>query len=376
MMELETLHRGYEEWYGQPDYELSFHGDDANKIPSPLDILYYFPREEEENYITSVATVGMSIYEMDEPCKNAELIIDVVGRQSRDDSDRLGNELANLIWNHFQKGLRFSPNMVMRDISLPLFDNMSCLFVMDWGEDSPEWLPDVETDVRLLKIVPIYESEANSLEEIEQDYRTAVFVQAIGNSDDPQRNPVSFFNEAISSIWKDIEDWYRVHAPVVYQDLREGATPEKIEELENQIGLVLPEDLKVSLMLHNGSVGFHDYRYLTTEGIYRNWSRMNELKEEGVFSQNTISEVNEGIIKNTWWNSHWIPFAEDSGGNMICIDLSPEENGYSGQIIYMEMQEGPIISEYKSFFEWLQKYKKALYRGEYIVDEYGYIEEK
>ena len=103
---------------------------------------------------------------------------------------------------------------------------------------------------------------------------------------------------------------------------------------------------------------------------------MNELKEEGTFISYKVKESNRGIIKDIRWHSHWIPFALDSGGNSICIDLSPDKNGIYGQIIYHEKEEGPLIGNQKSFFEWLQTYQQDLYRGAYFVDKDGFIQPK
>jgi cell wall assembly regulator SMI1 len=375
-MNLTELHTAYKEQYGEPDYLFSVFAEDKQVKPNRLDIVYDFPIEEEERYATTLTTLGMATYPMSSPCENAELVMDILGQWSREDYDKFGKVLANLVWNRLKTGLHFAPNMVIKNSCMPFFDKMSCLFVMDYGHSDPEWLEGIDPVVRLLEVVPIYESEANTLERIEETMRTTVFVQAKGNWDNPNRKPILLFKAAINTVWGKIERWYNEEAPIAYQRLKKGASEEEIKELEEKMELVLPEDFVASLLIHNGGGGFHDYEYLSIDQIYKFWSMMNELKEEGAFASYEIKETNRGIIKDTWWHSHWIPFALDSGGNSICIDLSPEKKGTYGQIIYKEKEEGPLISNQKSFFEWLWAYQQDLYRGCYFVDKDGFIQEK
>ncbi|MBD2336007.1 SMI1/KNR4 family protein [Calothrix sp. FACHB-156] len=375
-MNLEQIYVAYLQEYGEPDYLLSVFADNQQMTPNRLDIAYRFPIEEEEKYATSIMTLGLATVRMTGAVKTAELVMDILGKYSHADYDNVGKALANLVWNHLQLGLNFAPNLIIREISIPFFEKMSCLFVMDWGHSEPEWLEGVEPSVRLLEIVPIYTSEANTLERINPNLRTRVFVESKGDWNNYKRQPVLLLQAATKNVWNKLEKWYEQNAPVVYQGLKAGASEQEIKNLENIIGIILPDDFATSLMTHNGEIEFHDYTYLTVEQIYQIWSMMNELNAENAFSSYEMAENNKGIIKDTWWDSHWIPFALDSCGNSICIDLSPGENGTVEQIIYMEKNEGPMISKYKSFFEWLWEYQQDLYRGYYRVNQDGLVEEK
>jgi cell wall assembly regulator SMI1 len=183
-------------------------------------------------------------------------------------------------------------------------------------------------------------------------------------------------NELIIGIWQDIKEWYKIHAPQRLEDLMDGISKTEIIELEQKIGFSLPEDYKASLKIHNGDCHISDYNYLSGDSVIYQWLMMKELLEEGKFSDFKINYPEKNIIQNTWWDLKWIPFAEDSGGNMICIDMNPGINGIEGQIIYMEINEGPIPSKYKSFLDWLESYKNDLYDNLYEVDEEGYISPK
>jgi hypothetical protein len=187
-MDLQQLHQGYQQWWDKPDYVLSIVAPNQGDIPKQLDIVYYFGEDIAKELVTSIATVGMATYQMNSPSSRAELMLDIDIGISRSNYEKLGQGLANLVWNCLSRGLSFVPNEALRDISLPLFEKMNSLFVMDWwGYQEPQWLPNIETDVTVLRVVPIYESEAEQIEQIEVTIRTTVFEQAIKNSSNPDR---------------------------------------------------------------------------------------------------------------------------------------------------------------------------------------------
>ncbi len=180
----------------------------------------------------------------------------------------------------------------------------------------------------------------------------------------------------IQNIWHDIEKWYAENAPRLLANLKDGVSNQVITDFEARVGLSLPDDYKASLRLHNGDVYVHDYNYLSLQRVLKNWLMMTEQSEQGVFEGREIFDAGAGIIQNTWWHGAWIPFAEDGGGNLICIDMAPETDGVVGQILNMEMQSGPVASEFTSFLKWLESYKNDLYNGVYEVDEDGSLIEK
>ena len=375
-MNIQQLRVAFEEWYGEPHSVLAVAATDRQAICDRLEILYYFGEEVEE-YPTAIATIGLAIYNPISTSDRAELIFYIAIGQSQQDYERVGKGLANLVWSCLAQGSYFIPNQVMREISIPLFERMNYLFVMDWGYTFPEWLPEIEPEVRLLEVVPIYEIEAEQLDNIEINLREKVFKLATEkeNRSNPLREPVRLLTEATKKIWEYFEKWCRSNAPIVCQDLKQGASSEEIQTLEERMGLTLPEEFSTFLMVHNGAMWFDSYKYIGTEQIYQTWLRMNQIQEEGFFANRQIDPRSLGIIKNAWWDSHWIPFAEDSCGNLHCIDLAPDVNGTVGQVIYWEKIEGPLPSGCQSFFAWFRDMEQGLGRY-YVVGEDGHIEEK
>jgi len=182
---------------------------------------------------------------------------------------------------------------------------------------------------------------------------------------------------AIAKAWEKIEVWYKKNAPSLLRFLNESASDEQLHELETRIEIPLPDDYKSSLKIHNGGIDIRSYNYLSTNEVLNTWLVRTEQSGQGTFEGREVFEQGGGVIQNTWWDHRWIPFAKDSGGNLVCIDMAPAVDGIEGQILYMEIASGPVASEYASFVEWLESYRDDLARGVYGFDaEAGEVLEK
>jgi cell wall assembly regulator SMI1 len=408
---LHELHLAFNEWAGEPVDILKLRRDKENEqTPTVMDILFFQPSKEdnlpEEEFFTIIATCGMSTRIMRGPCRFIELILRVQGRQNLEDLRALGRGLGELAVDPFRRGDYFAPNLILCGVGLPIFEGMNCVLITNVGIHSSERLPMIKPSVQLLWVKPIYESEADIIEEIGDIEASRRFTAEGVNWDNPKRIRAHLknrivktnFNEkravpnskkigkktvaeanvesVIQNVWKDIENWYKENAPNILDNLRGGASNKQISEIENSFGILLPDDYKASLKIHNGDIYFHSYNYLSLDRVFDKWLKMMELSQVGTFEGNKVEGVEMGIFQNTWWHSNWIPFAEDSGGNTLCIDMAPGINGTQGQILRMEVQSGPSATEHKSFLDWLRGYKDDLYGGRYEVDEFGFIVEK
>ena len=180
----------------------------------------------------------------------------------------------------------------------------------------------------------------------------------------------------VEAVWKDIEKWYKKKSPKLLKDLREGVSEREIAEFEKTAGVSLPEDYKASLSVHDGEVYVHDYNYLSLESVAGKWESAERRKKKGDFKGREVYKKGEGIIRNTFWHRDWIPFAEDGGGNYLCIDLAPAKGGVVGQILKWERESGPYAMKVNSFLAWLKTYRDYLHAGVYVVDKEGFIVEK
>lgn len=154
------------------------------------------------------------------------------------------------------------------------------------------------------------------------------------------------------------------------------ATLEEIQDFEQKIGVDLPQDFKDFLLYCNFQLqitgNFNTYEFELMRDRWESWAKS---LANGVFERRLTkpdsgdnSGMEQKIIKQNWWNNKWIPFAEDSGGNLFCIDLDPAEHGTFGQIIQMEMSSGPFFEGSKSITEFCAKQLNFIKNNQYTVD--------
>lgn len=177
----------------------------------------------------------------------------------------------------------------------------------------------------------------------------------------------------IKTVWHEIEVWYRKNASALLAELNNGVSDQQLNDFEALTGFSLPEDYKSSLQIYNGGTYINGYRYNSLGQTLGIWIEMKRLNDDGTFAGVEAIYADGGEIQKNWWCPGWIPFTQDLGGNLYCVDTQPGENGIFGQIIYWDTVEGPSLSEYKSFLEWLRHYRDDLYRGVYQVDEDGFL---
>jgi cell wall assembly regulator SMI1 len=182
-------------------------------------------------------------------------------------------------------------------------------------------------------------------------------------------------HENVSDIWADIKTWLERHAPDRARELCPGAAQSAISQLEATIGQNLPGDYVASLSIHDGNASLSDYVYLPIEEIVDTWARLCDLERAGSFAGRDIDNPQAGTIRERWWHPAWIPFAKDSGGNLLCLDLDPGPHGTFGQVLRFERGMGPGPAGPSSFQAWLVGYRDGLEGGAYIVDEDGFIRE-
>lgn len=188
------LHAAYQQWAGTPIASLELrHAEVSDNIPTAMDILFFQPPPEDKvsskEFFTYITTAGMSTRIMQGPCQYVELILRVQGRHDLEKLKTTGRGLGELAIVPFREGTYFAPNLIVSNISLPLFEHMDSVLITNWGIQTPEYLPGLKMPVQLLSIHPIYASEADIIEaigDVEASRRYAI--QGI-NWDDPERPP-------------------------------------------------------------------------------------------------------------------------------------------------------------------------------------------
>ncbi|GKU79176.1 SMI1/KNR4 family protein [Paenibacillus sp. L3-i20] len=140
-------------------------------------------------------------------------------------------------------------------------------------------------------------------------------------------------------------------------NLQLGATEEDFQLLEHTLGVTLPEEMKSFYRLHNGqiwTIGVSSFvRNLTLSPISQIIDNWTFLQEE--FDPDDMELEVEKEIKPVLWNSKWIPIADNGGGDYLCLDTDPSEEGISGQVLYFWHDWGNRSIKGKSLFNFIEK---------------------
>jgi cell wall assembly regulator SMI1 len=176
--------------------------------------------------------------------------------------------------------------------------------------------------------------------------------------------------------WRKVISWYDVNGPSGPLKLGAGALDKDISDLESLMGMALPNDVRESYRLHNGTTdlgGIFSYGYylLAIKEISKTWQEFARGIKKGIFDgMNDLIEV-KGPIKKNWWNLKWIPITGSGGGDFRCIDMDPSDTGHIGQIIYFNHEAGPKRVEASSWTEYLSDFADGLTNGKFTFNTEG-----
>lgn len=187
-------------------------------------------------------------------------------------------------------------------------------------------------------------------------------------------DPIDACSARMSATWAEIRRWFEVNAPQHAERLATagGATPAAIDEAERAIGARFTTDLRAHFTLLGGRDGasFFEYGALSIDGALGARQILVDLAAQGRFDTFTPKELrpDDGRIRHVWWHPAWVPFAEDGGGNLLCVDLDPGEQGARGQVIAWELHAGPTGPLASSLEEHVRRYRDELLGGRVTFD--------
>ncbi|KAL2760810.1 hypothetical protein ACRALDRAFT_2024713 [Sodiomyces alcalophilus JCM 7366] len=220
----------------------------------------------------------------------------------------------------------------------------------------------------------------------------------------------------VTHSWRKIDEWAEEHYPELYDQLCEGATHNDLNELEHMLDCTLPQDVRDSLMIHDGQE-----RWGTPTGIifgsmlldceelvqeWETWRKVNQQylldtagpvpaappRPPGGSSQASSStappgpkgpnnpawrqdllsrqdSVPPGAIQKTYAHPGWIPLVRDWGGNNLAVDLAPGPKGKWGQIILFGRDYDTKYVVARSWAHFLAIVADDLNSGKWFVDE-------
>lgn len=178
-----------------------------------------------------------------------------------------------------------------------------------------------------------------------------------------------------SHSWKKIDRWAEKNYEELFDNLCEGCTQNDINELEHELDMTLPQDVRESLSIHDGQERggrptgvILGCMLLDCEEIVQEWNNWKVVNEEylsgakkpaphyplkslnaAASSSSSSAPANNKLwrqdlldrqdsqppkaIQKAYAHPSWIPLARDWGGNNIAVDLAPGPLGKWGQII-------------------------------------------
>ncbi len=356
------LYKSYRERFGVPDQIIT---------KNNVDVLIRYPIESEQLFDSGFVTLGISQLPNFKNHIKFEIFLRITCKTN--EYNITVDRLMKFALDSLPKQILTEMPFILKNITLINHNPLMNHVLLIWN-DSPSSFSVGDEFVKLLKLIPLYEEEANSIKELPTNSIKIIEEQSMINWHNTTRPPSDIIETATKNIWDSIKKWYKEKGSILYKKIEDKSSNESIKKAESKMNLIFPEDLKSSLRISDGFIGFSEYKFLSVDQIHEVWLSMKIITENGNFDTLNINPEHKGVIKNFWWNTKWIPFAEDSAGNKICIDLDNDVYGYSGQIIFWEKNTGPEKSDISSFIDWVNGKLSDLYYGDYSITKEGFLE--
>ena len=142
----------------------------------------------------------------------------------------------------------------------------------------------------------------------------------------------------LKELWARVQKWC------------ESKAPDLAAHFENTAGNVavppdwaaLPADAREQLTGWASGLPFYDYAGLGIERAVAVSEEMAQRAAQGEFVGRSTALGEDEPIQRVYWSEAWVPLARDAEGNMLLIDLAPEDSGIEGQLISWSLEQGPL----------------------------------
>ncbi|RYP59808.1 hypothetical protein DL769_008390 [Monosporascus sp. CRB-8-3] len=221
----------------------------------------------------------------------------------------------------------------------------------------------------------------------------------------------------VSHSWRRIDRWTDENYPELFDQLGEGCTVNDLNELEHQLDCSLPQDVRDSLMIHDGQERpgipcgiIFSCMLLDCEEIVQEWDQWRKVNHEFLLETNVVNpavpskafggssqasssksapgspggsqkgswrqelaarqdSVPAGAIQRAYAHPAWIPLVRDWGGNNLAVDLSPGPTGIWGQVILFGRDYDTKYVVARSWAAFLALFADDLNSGKWFIDE-------
>ncbi|EQL04113.1 hypothetical protein G6O67_002937 [Ophiocordyceps sinensis] len=218
--------------------------------------------------------------------------------------------------------------------------------------------------------------------------------------------------------WKRIDAWAEENYLELFDQLCEGATTNDLNDLEHQLDCSLPQDVRDSLMIHDGQERggnptgiIFGSMLLDCEEIVQEWETWRKVNQKFLpdmanaqpttpskafggsseasssrqrpSSSSTGSNADEwrqtllsrqdsvppNAVQKTYAHVGWVPLVRDWGGNNLAVDLAPGPGGHWGQIVIFGRDYDTKYVVARSWAAFLALVADDLNSGKWYVDE-------
>ena len=214
--------------------------------------------------------------------------------------------------------------------------------------------------------------------------------------------------------WKKIDRWAEENYEELFDQLSEGATQNDVNELEHELDISLPMEVRESLQTHDGQerggrptgIKFGCMQ-LDSEEKFQEWKNWKVVNEEyltnpssnpssflpkafnGASSSSSHATAHQQssnpmwreklldrqdsqpsrAIQKAYAHPGWIPLARDWGGNNLAVDLAPGPVGKWGQVIIFGRDYDCKYVVARSWAAFLAMVADDLQSGKWFVEE-------
>ena len=217
-----------------------------------------------------------------------------------------------------------------------------------------------------------------------------------------------------SHTWRKIDRWAEANYEELFDNLCEGCTQNDINDLEHELDVTLPQDVRDSLSIHDGQERggrptgiLLGCMLLDCEEIVQEWNNWKVVNEEylsgarrshqpiypikglsnGASSSSSSSSQPQNnrawrqelldrqesqppkAVQKAYAHPAWIPLARDWGGNNIAVDLAPGPMGKWGQVILYGRDYDCKYVIAKSWAHFLATVADDITSSKVIIDE-------
>ncbi len=156
----------YTAHFGPPEEVLPFKSPGG--LVQEAAVVVYLP-EDAEASTSMLGTAGLSVVPLGKSFF-AELGMEIKGSVPQTVRGDLAEALIDLASAPLKIARPFAVNQILTNVHLPLYDRFTMAILVDWDPVYGFKFPNLPRDVTLLRVVPLFESEAKYIEAAKDRY--------------------------------------------------------------------------------------------------------------------------------------------------------------------------------------------------------------